>query len=64
MLFDDIDSDNDIFYNIDELLGEPSQKKLKVNKGLSLDDVEELILGSDSENEIKMLITAMGYLII
>ena len=52
------------FYNIDELLGEPSQKKLKVNKGLSLDDVEELILGSDSENEIKMLITAMGYLII
>ena len=64
VLFDDIDSDNDIFYNIDELLGEPSQKKLKVNKGLSLDDVEELILGSDSENEIKMLITAMGYLII
>lgn len=66
VLFDVIDSDNDIFYDVDELLssGEPSQKKLKVNNGLSLDDVEKLILGPESENEIIMLTTAMGYLII
>jgi len=68
VLFDDIDSDNVIFHNIDELLysgepsGEPIQKKRRGE--LSLDDVEELLLGSGGEKEINMLITAMGYLII
>ena len=67
LFFEDIDSDNDIFSNIDnidELLGGPSQKKVKVNNGLSLDYLEELLLDSDDEDGINMLITAMGYLII
>ena len=58
LFFEDIDFDNEIFDNIYKLA--PPEKKSR----LSLRQAEKLLLGSDDENEINMLITAMGYLII